>query len=126
MKYFEFQGKHGCPSHVKQFCFAQFLQLVDHMAVYFSSVGIGSAFCKDILKITKMQPLEVRCKAANEYSFSASSLHGTASLWETASPSLRVALESTSKDGANVSATEGSEVNGIGGRRKRARARVDV
>lgn len=123
MKYFEFQGKNGCPPDVRQFCFAQFLQFIDHMAVYFSSVGIGSTFCKGILKITKMQPLDVRCKAANEYNFTASSLHGTASLWETASPSLRVALESTSKEGADVSATEGSEVNG---RRKRARTRVDM
>ena len=121
--YFEFQGKFGCPVAVQEQCFAQFLQFVDHMAIYFSSVGIGSKFCKKIIKITKMQPIEIRCKAASEHSFSASSLHGSASLWETAAPPLRVALESTSKDECGVPSAEGNELNGGSGRRKRARVR---
>ena len=121
MKYFQFQVSHSCVAKSQQESFAYFLKFVDHMAVYFSSVGISSKLCRDIIRITKMQPPHTRFKVAAAHSFSASSLHGSASLWETAAPSLRVALEATSKDGDEV-ATQ-SQVNG---RRKRARTQIDV
>ena len=123
VKYFQYQVKHVCVAQSHEACFTYFLRCVDHMAVYFSSVGIGSYLCRHIIKITKLQSPTVRCKVAAAHSFRASSLQGSAGLWETAAPSLRVALEATSKNGDDVSTNRHSGVNG---RRKRARTQTDV
>eukprot|EP00892_Ulva_mutabilis_P007216 jgi/Ulvmu1/4867/UM020_0153.1 len=124
--YFQYQDKHACVAETQEACFAHFLQFVDHIAVYFSSVGIGGKLCKDITKITKMQPQAIRCKVAHAYSFAAVNLQGSASLWDTAAPSLRVVLEATSKDGGSTAANAENGENRLNGRRTRARTQVDM
>ena len=107
--YFVWQSKHKPAAEMIEQCLRKFLMFVDNMVLYFTGTGLPTKVSQSVMKILKLQSVEVRSKVCEPFCWKAHSMQGSSSMWISASPALRAALEGT---GA------GPEQ---GGRRKRAR-----
>lgn len=107
--YFVWQTKHKPAVEVIELCFRKFLMFVDDMAMYFTGTGLPTKISQSVMKILKLQSVETRSKVCEAFSWKAHSMQGSSSMWISASPALRAALEGTGADPEQ------------GGRRKRAR-----
>jgi hypothetical protein len=107
--YFVWASKHSPALEMKELCFQRFLTFVDSMVMYFTGCGLPTQIAQAVIKVLKLQPVEVRTRVCESHQWQAHSMQGSASMWISAAPALRAALES-----------KGAEPE-EGGRRKRAR-----
>lgn len=107
--YFVWQNKHSPGVDMIELCFRRFLKFVDSMIMYFTASGLPTTLSQAVMKILKLQSVEIRTKVCQAHQWRAQSMQGSANMWILTSPALRAALEATGAEPEQ------------GGRRKRAR-----
>jgi hypothetical protein len=93
--FFQWQSSCSTPDeNLKLTAFCGFLAFIDRLGCYFSQVGIPGKYISATLKIARLQNPEIRYTAAVGHAWQAQSLQGSAPVWKTLKPALRVMLES--------------------------------